>query len=257
MPKSYKPVNCSKTDIIELNEIATSSDDHRIAIRARMILACIEGQQIKEIAAEFNERPNTVILWRRRFDEQGIQGLYNLPRGKNAYRYGSDLKERLLSLLSESPPDGEQRWTGELLAGKLSVPAAVIWRLLRKDGIKLSNPPPAELEVVTASCEIPLQFTFRKERPMKDNNTAINKEMMDLEITATLTAKDGTVIEKKIRLADAVPGFDDFDISTREGFLHDFDTLERAIIKARNEVSEGIAEAYGEHLSKKNSKTKK
>lgn len=257
MPKSYKPVNCSKTDIIELNKIATSSDDHRMAIRARMILACIEGRQIKEIAAEFNERPNTVILWRRRFDEQGIQGLYNLPRGKNAYRYGSDLKERLLSLLSESPPDGEPRWTGELLAGKLSVPAAVIWRLLRKDGIKLSNPPPAELEVVTASCEIPLRFTFRKERPMKDNNTAINKEMMDLEITATITAKDGTVIEKKIRLADAVPGFDDFDISTREGFLHDFDTLERAIIKARNEVSEGLAEAYGEHLSKKNSKTKK
>ena len=92
---------------------------------------------------------------------------------------------------------------------------------------------------------------------MKENNHANKNEMMDLEITAKITSKDGTVIEKKIRLADAIPGFDDFDFSTREGFLRDFDTLERAIIKARNEVSEGLAEAYGEQLSKKNSRKKK
>ena len=135
MSKRYKPVNYSKTDIIELDRIATSSDDQRLSMRARIILACIEGRQIKDIAAEFNERPNTVILWRRRFDEQGIQGLYNLPRGKNANRYGSDLKNRVLLLLGETPPDGEPRWTGELLSKKLSVPATVIWRLLRKEGI--------------------------------------------------------------------------------------------------------------------------
>ena len=257
MPKRYKPLNCSKTDITELNKIAASSDDPRLSLRARIVLACNEGRQVKDIAAEFNERPNTVILWRRRFDEQGIQGLYNLPRGKNAYRYGSNLKERLLSLLGETPPDGEQRWTGELLSEKLSVPAAVIWRLLRKEGIKLSNAPPAKPEVITASCEIPLQFTFRKECPMNKKPHADNNEMMDLEITAKITAKDGTVIEKKVRLADAIPGFDDFDFSTREGFLRDFDTLERAILKARDEVSEGITEAYGEHLSKKNGRTKK
>lgn len=256
MPKRYKPISYSKTDIIELNKISISSTDHRLSMRARIVLACIEGRQIKDIAAEFKERPNTVILWRRRFEEQGIQGLYNLPRGKNAYRYGSDLKERLLTLLDETPPDGEPRWTGQLLAKRLCVPATVIWRLLRKEGLRLSNPPPAEPEVITASCEIPLQFTFRKECPVKENIPA-NNEMMDLEIIAKITAKDGTVIEKKVRLADAIPGFDDFDFSTREGFLRDFDTLERAILKARNEASEGITEAYGEHLSKKNGRSKK
>ena len=102
MPKRYKPISYSKTDIIELNKISISSTDHRLSMRARIVLACIEGRQIKDIAAEFKERPNTVILWRRRFEEQGIQGLYNLPRGKNAYRYGSDLKERLLTLLDET-----------------------------------------------------------------------------------------------------------------------------------------------------------
>lgn len=91
---------------------------------------------------------------------------------------------------------------------------------------------------------------------MKEKTPA-NNEMMDLEISAKITAKDGTVIEKKVRLADAIPGFDDFDFDTKEGFLRDFDTLERAILKARNEVSESITEAYGEHLSKKNGRSKK
>ena len=65
-----------------------------------------------------------------------------------------------------------------------------------EEGLRLSNPPPAEPEVITASCEIPLQFTFRKECPVKENIPA-NNEMMDLEIIAKITAKDGTVIEKK------------------------------------------------------------
>ena len=91
---------------------------------------------------------------------------------------------------------------------------------------------------------------------MEKNSPAGSNEMMDLEITAKITARDGTVIEKKVRLADAIPGFDDFDFDTKEGFLRDFDTLERAILAARNEVSAGIAKEYGKHLSKKNRKKK-
>lgn len=256
MPKRYKPVSFSNSDIIELHKLMEASDDPRLVTRAKIILECIEGRQVKDIAAELQERPNTVIHWRKRFEEHGIRGLYNLPRGKNAFRYGKDLKERLLALLDENPPDGESRWTGDLLSKSLSVPPTVIWRLLRKEGIRLSNPPPSE-SVIT-SLVIPLQFTFRKERPMKDNSSknADHNEMMDLEITAKITAKDGTVIEKKVRLEDAIPGFDDFDFKTKEGFLRDFDTLERAILAARNEVSEGITEEFGKHLSKKNRKMK-
>ncbi|MBP5751793.1 MAG: helix-turn-helix domain-containing protein [Treponema sp.] len=255
MPKSYKPLSCSKTDIIELNKIASSTDDPRLALRAKIVLECAEGKQVKDIAADLQERPNTVILWRKRFEEHGLQGLLNLPRGKNAFRYGTDLKDRLFSLLDTQPPDGEARWTGELLSRNLSVPSAVIWRLLRKEGISLSNLPPAGS--VTASCEIPLQFTFRKEHTMKKDNAANKGDMMDLEITAKITAKDGTVIEKKIRMDDAIPGFDDFDFSTKEGFLRDFDKLESAILAARKEVSEGIVKEYGNHLSKKNGKKTK
>ena len=117
MPKSYKPLSCSKTDIIELNKSASSTDDPRLALRAKIVLECAEGKQVKDIAADLQERPNTVILWRKRFEEHGLQGLLNLPRGKNAFRYGTDLKDRLFSLLDTQPPDGEARWTGNSFPG--------------------------------------------------------------------------------------------------------------------------------------------
>ena len=60
--------------------------------------------------------------------------------------------------------------------------------------------------------------------------------MMKLDITG----KDGTVIEKKLRFADAIPNFDDFDFKTKEGFLHDFDTLKRAILAALDKVSRAL-----------------
>ena len=254
MPRKYKPISCSKSDITSLNLLAADQSNPRLALRARIILLCAEGKQVKDIAEELSERPNTVILWRNRFSERGLEGLKNLPRGKNAFRYGNDARDRILSTIKEPPPNGMSRWTGQLLSKELSIPAAVIWRHLREEGISLSASPapePAEFDI-----EIPLQFTFRKERAMNKPSDR-NNEMMDLEITAKITASDGTVIEKKVRLADAIPGFDDFDFKTKEGFLRDFDKLERAIIAARDEVSRGIAEEYGEHLSKKNRKMTK
>lgn len=43
-------------------------------MRALMVLRCIEGEQIKDIAADLHERPNTVILWKNRFSANGITG---------------------------------------------------------------------------------------------------------------------------------------------------------------------------------------
>ena len=78
---------------------------------------------------------------------------------------------------------------------------------------------------------------------------------MDLEITAKITVKDCNVIEKKICLADAIPGFDDFDFSTREGFLRDFDTLER--VSKPEMMSAKVLRKHMANNCLKNSKMKK
>lgn len=261
MPRKYKPISCSKTDIIALRQWADDDASPRLAVRAKIVLKCAEGLQVKDIADELGERPNTVILWRNRFSEGGLGGLLNRPRGSNANKYGTDLNNRILHLIKEAPPDGVTRWTGKTIANELGIPPDVVWRCLRKERIhpadrdqqEDTDPSP---EQSAPFMDIPLRITIQEDAYMsKQNNQPSDK--MDLEIIARIKGKDGTVIEKKIQLDDAIPNAADFDISTLDGFRRDFDQLEKSILKARNDLSEELAGEYMDTVSKKNRSRKK
>ena len=257
MPRKYSPIKCSKSDIIRLNELSVDPDNPRLASRALMVLRCIEGAQIKDIASELNERPNTVIKWRKRFETYGVDGLINRPRGDNANKYGSDLKQRILEKLNIDPPSGAARWTGTSLSKELGVPPDVIWRCLRKEKISLARFPAHYDKSDTIQAEelyeVPLCLTLRKDGVMANmKNKTSASEKMDLVITARVIGKDGTVIEKEIRLDDAIPNVADFDLETMDGFRRDFDQLERSILDARQQLSEELTEEYMEKASKKN-----
>ena len=263
MPRTYKRIECSKTDIIILHEISMNTSNPRIALRAQIVLRCIEGQQVKDIASELGERPNTVILWRNRFAKGGVDGLANLPRGDSANKYGGDLKQRIHDKLNTNPPDNSTRWTGKSLSKELGVPPDVIWRYLRKEKIKLSDITVTSEDYSThpteAIYDIPLEIHVRKDDAMNsklvnsvDTEGADADGNMDLVITARIEGKDGTVIEREIRLADALPNVKDFDLSTKEGFLRDFDQLEKSMLAARGQLTEDITKEYLDAASKKN-----
>ena len=243
MPKIAPKITCSKNDIIKLEQIAKDNSNERVSQRASMVLRCINGDRIKDIASSMNERPNTVIYWRERFTKQGILGLYNQPRGSSYNVYGSDFKSRLLAKLKSPPPLGCSKWTGSLLASDLNVPPDVVWRYLRKNSIKISSPNRSH----QFSLSLPLILNIKQE------NLVMNKknEKMDLEFIARVTGKDGSIIEKKVLLKDVLPNLDDFDLETKEGFLRDFDGIEKAIIQARNQVTEDITSSYLDEISKK------
>lgn len=80
---------------------------------------------------------------------------------------------------------------------------------------------------------------------------------MRVKITAEIIDEDGNVIGRRTREADGIPAVEKFDLSTREGFLRDFDVLERAVLQARNEIGEDITEEILEAASKKNRMTGK
>ena len=89
----------------------------------------------------------------------------------------------------------------------------------------------------------------RREEP------APKKSKMDkvsLEFVARITMPDGSVIERKVDADDGIPAPDDFDTSSKDGFLESFDILEKVTLEARNKIAEDITEAYLEEVSKKN-----
>lgn len=140
MPRRGKNIICSQEDIQELQQaIRAHSTEQRIVRRAKMVLLCCEGKQIKDIAAELNERPNTVILWRDRYIENGFAGLMDAPRSGRKAVYGADARDLILKKLAETPPNGLARWDGPTLSEELNISVDAIWRILRKEGIQLAR----------------------------------------------------------------------------------------------------------------------
>ena len=83
------------------------------------------------------------------------------------------------------------------------------------------------------------------------------KDRPKIEITARITMPDGQVIEGVALGNGNIPYPKDFDNSTYEGFLRDFDALEKSIISARDKATTNLAENYMKEVSKKNRKSKK
>jgi CRP-like cAMP-binding protein len=54
---------------------------YRDVIRAKIVLLAAQGLDNDEIAARLDTRREIVSKWRKRFFEQGLPGLEELPRG--------------------------------------------------------------------------------------------------------------------------------------------------------------------------------
>ena len=78
-----------------------------------------------------------------------------------------------------------------------------------------------------------------------------------VEFSARITLPNGQVIEKTVTTTGDFPSPEDFDLSTREGFLADFDALEKAVLEARNKIGEEISNEFLKDSSKKNSPKRK
>ena len=111
----------------------------RLVERAKIILLCLQGETVASIAKRLTIRPNTVIDWRRRFEQAGVKGLHDHPRSGKPVTYGAGFRKQVLELLEQPPPKGQARWDGPAVAKHLSASVHAVWRLLRKEGICLSR----------------------------------------------------------------------------------------------------------------------
>ena len=131
---------CSDKDRGTIEEWANSRTlEARLVERARIIKGCLAGASVTQIAKELGIRPNTVIEWRGRFDERGIEGLYDRARSGKPRRYDETFRDRVLKTLEQPPPKGQAKWDGAALAEQLGVSDDAVWRVLRKEGICLAR----------------------------------------------------------------------------------------------------------------------
>jgi len=132
-------VSDEKTKEKLLKMARSRKEESGLSLRAKIILQCIEGVPVKEIAQHCGVSAVTVINWKNRFIEDGIAGLYDQHRSGRPAVYQDEFKKAVLKKLEESPPGGFGQWDGALLAKELGYSKHAIWRLLREHRINLAR----------------------------------------------------------------------------------------------------------------------
>jgi transposase len=107
--------------------------------RARLVLACLEGKEIQQVAGETGSSIATVSKWRRRFAREGLRGLRDRPRPGKPPVYDAAFRDRVLALLEQTPPAGLSHWDGRAVAEVLKASVHAVWRVLRREGIYLQR----------------------------------------------------------------------------------------------------------------------
>ena len=120
--------------------VRSATTAQRDVRRARIVLLAAQARSTRSIAEEVGVEPRIVSTWRRRFAEEGLDGLEERPRPGKTPIYGAATGKRILKLLDRSPPKGYARWTGPLLAEALGdVDVQYVWRFLRAQKIDLAG----------------------------------------------------------------------------------------------------------------------
>src|SRR5215813_4658460 len=120
-----------------------------LARRARIVLACAEGQDNKAVAKRLRMSQTTVCKWRGRFVRERVDGLYDEPRPGAPRQISDEHIERVIVRTLEETPRGETHWSSRGMAkasglGRTTVQQ--IWRAFglqphRTDTFKLSTDP--------------------------------------------------------------------------------------------------------------------
>jgi transposase len=120
-----------------------------LALRSKIVLACAEGLDNKQVAAKLGIVPATVGKWRRRFVARRLDGLLDEPRPGGPRSITDEQVERVVVATLERTPKDATHWSRASMAAETGLSRSTIGRIWRAfelkphliDTFKLSSDP--------------------------------------------------------------------------------------------------------------------
>jgi transposase len=107
-----------------------------LALRARIVLGCSEGEQNKAVAGRLGVCENTVGKWRRRFAEHRLDGLRDEPRSGTPRTLEDARIEAVIVRTLESLPPDATHWSSRGMAKASGVSISSVQRIWRAFGLQ-------------------------------------------------------------------------------------------------------------------------
>ena len=116
---------------------AAHGTPQQVALRCRIILRAVAGQDNVAIAAELKVSRPTVQLWRKRVREQGIGEVWKIAPGRGRKpRYDQATREAIVEATLQSKPAGMSHWSCRLMAEAQGVSKSTVNRLWQLHNLK-------------------------------------------------------------------------------------------------------------------------
>jgi len=107
-----------------------------LALRAKLVLACTEGQTNSAVAEVYRTTNQTVGKWRKRFVEMRLDGLYDEPRVGAPRKISDADVEAVIVKTLETMPKGRTHWSTRKMAESTGISHTTVGQIWRTFGLK-------------------------------------------------------------------------------------------------------------------------
>jgi len=108
---------------------------HGLAVRGQIVLGSAAGESIRGLAERLQVTQRTVCLWRRRYANQGLDGLRNRPRAGRPRRITAAKEQAVVSATLGKPPSATP-WSARRLAQEVGWSKTAVHRIWQKYGLQ-------------------------------------------------------------------------------------------------------------------------
>lgn len=116
---------------------AAQGTPQQVALRCRIVLAALAGEENVAIAQEQGVSRPTVQLWRRRVHEGGIGEVWKIAPGRGRKpRYDQAKRDAIIRATLQSKPEGMTHWSCRLMAEAQGVSRSTVNRLWQLHHLK-------------------------------------------------------------------------------------------------------------------------
>ena len=162
-------------------------------LRTKIVLLLADGFSYQSVADKLDTSTPTVGKWKKRFLQQGLDGLETHRPGQPPYKLTARLRAKILNATRRRPTDGSTHWSCRKLAQTLGISKDLVHRVWREADLQphrlehymASNDPDFERKAADV-----IGLYLELVRPSKAKMVLIEKPSLSFSMSTILAFDD-------------------------------------------------------------------